>query len=231
MKKPPSHKPTPSQNKMHGKLREGRLDVSKGKGKRFFEKVVAKLLYEHPEHLVAHQKCVKKIAVSIGVQLIKLEKRRQVDVNLIDTAARFHDIARDLEGFLSREKSVFISHDVLGAAILESFGLIEEAELVRNHFCERLVHPITFAENKLPIEEKILIYADARTHDGRIGSLKERRDAMLNRAMEYTDEYVHAIYGPHGISKRDQLIRVIRESYKILEKWEAEWKKIGVKIP
>src|SRR3989338_4395564 len=103
-----------------------------------------------PENIVQHCIQVNKVAVFIGRKFI--EQGIAIDIEAVDNASLFHDIARvvDIHNFTEdrfkdypnsrvkfwkdlREKYKGKNHEIAGAEILRENGLEKEAKLLLKH--------------------------------------------------------------------------------------------------
>ncbi|MDH5596567.1 MAG: tRNA (adenosine(37)-N6)-threonylcarbamoyltransferase complex ATPase subunit type 1 TsaE [Candidatus Peregrinibacteria bacterium] len=162
-----------------------------------------------PVHVRAHQKQVAKVALQIGRALN--EKNILVDLNLLNTAALLHDMARVVD-FLSLEKSKFdeeitdekwsrwqdlrqqfkgMNHGDAAAGSLLEEGYNKTAEIIRLH---RSTAILDEAEKFSLLEIAIVYYADKRVKHDEIVSLKERFHDGRERYGNHDNEEQKAIY-------------------------------------
>ena len=144
-----------------------------------------------PENIVQHCIQVNKVAVFIGRKFI--EQGIAIDIEAVDNASLFHDIARvvDIHNFTEdrfkdypnprvkfwkdlREKYKGKNHEIAGAEILRENGLEKEAKLLLKHGYHQIDYLDTW-------EEKIICYADKRVKHDKIVNLKERLDDLTLR--------------------------------------------------
>jgi len=118
----------------------------------------------------AHTITVRSIALNIGRQLRK--RGYEVDLGLLESGALLHDMLKH-KSLVDKKKP----HGLRAASYLRVWGYPELARLVARHDSRTLLdHP-----DNLTLEEKIIMYADARSASGYIQTLGERRDTLINR--------------------------------------------------
>lgn len=155
-----------------------------------------------PLHVRTHQKQVAKVALQIGQALV--EKNILLDLNMLNTAALLHDMARVVD-FKELDRSKFdeevtdekwmkwkdmrsqfagMHHaDVACGALLED-GYTKTAELIRLHRSTAILEE---PERYSILEVAILYYADKRVRHHEIVSLAERFEDGRQRYGKYDD--------------------------------------------
>ena len=140
-----------------------------------------------PEHVRRHCDAVAEVAVRIGRALNGANY--DLDLELIEGAARVHDIART-------EKN----HAFVGAEFLIEKGYPYEAILVRSH----MNHP--FGSVKVIREQDVLCLADRVVREDEYVGIEKRVEylmakpgmtdegkAIMQAVMEATKQYIHDI--------------------------------------
>ena len=155
--------------------------------------------YDTPPHVRRHCNAVTEAALKIGRALNAAGYG--LDLELIEGAARVHDVCRTAE-----------HHDEVGAEFLIAHGYPVEAELVRGH----MTHPFGTVEG---IDElDVLCLADRVVKEDRYVGIEERMKYLLakpkvtpewaeriRKAMEMTQVYIHEIEAVIGTTFDDLL--------------------------
>ena len=171
------------------------------------DKETQKLLFDEfgtPEHVRRHCVAVAAVAVRIGSALN--DAGCKLDLELIEGAARVHDIART-------EKN----HAFVGAEFLIKRGYPYEAILVRSH----MNHP--FGNVKDIREQDVLCLADRVVREDEYVGIEKRVEylmakpamtaegkAIMQAVMEATKQYIRDIEDIIGVSL-DELIQKEKE--------------------
>ena len=134
--------------------------------------------------VINHCKAVRDVAV-------KIAKRANADVKLVEASALLHDIGRS--------KTHGIRHAIEGAKIIKKLGLSEDiVRIVERHIgaglpikeAKKLGLP---AKNYMPItlEEKIVCHADSLIENSKKQNIeKEIEQALMNSHEEYAKRLV-----------------------------------------
>jgi uncharacterized protein (TIGR00295 family) len=134
--------------------------------------------------VINHCKAVRDVAV-------KIAKRANADVRLVEASALLHDIGRS--------KTHGIRHAIEGAKIIKKLGLSEDiVRIVERHIgaglpikeAKKLGLP---AKNYMPItlEEKIVCHADSLIENSKKQNIeKEIEQALMNSHEEYAKRLV-----------------------------------------
>ncbi len=152
--------------------------------------------YMLPKNVREHCEIVNKVAVFIAKKL----KKKGVDVNveLVDAASLLHDVLRmvdfnDLDDMDETNEDVKLWKELAlkfkdvwhgEAAYIELKDEYPEVALIINK------HGFHDAYAEKTIEEKIIVYADARGHVHKVVSIKERFEDFKNRHKNIFDELV-----------------------------------------
>jgi putative nucleotidyltransferase with HDIG domain len=127
--------------------------------------------YNVPAHIVRHSEAVERVAVFLAKKLN--EAGVPVDEALVSRAALLHDIDK-LE---TLEPGKAHLHGKISRQILESEGFPDVGKIAERHQLEWVLSKGGFDG----WEEKIVLYADKRVNDGKIVSLGQRFDYLLQR--------------------------------------------------
>ncbi|MEG0392290.1 MAG: HD domain-containing protein [Anaerovoracaceae bacterium] len=122
--------------------------------------------YGTPEHVIAHCRAVAKVATTLGMKL--KEKGVNLDLNLIESSALLHDIAR-----------VEPEHEKVAAAFLEKKGYPEQARIIALH-----MHYSAFHEVFQIDETDLVCLGDRVCKEDRYVGVEERMAYILNKAKD-----------------------------------------------
>ena len=146
-------------------------------------------IYENentPSHVIRHCKCVSEVALAIGGALQK--EGLPLNLKLIQDSCLLHDLKRAVP-----------NHAEEGYEVLLNLGLLEEAEIVREHMrhnpsctCEALT------------ELDIVCIADRLVLEDEYVGLEKRMEYVLNKASG--EDAVKAI-----INKKQELKSVLKK--------------------
>lgn len=162
-----------------------------------------------PLHVRAHCQQVAKVALQVGQAFVK--KNILIDLNLLETAALLHDMARvcdfktmhreDFQEEISeekwerwsqmREKYAGQHHPEIAFKALCERGFFKTAELIRLHNSLAILKEKERFED---LETAILYYADKRVKHDAVVSLKERFEDGRERYGKYDSEKQKGIY-------------------------------------
>ena len=150
--------------------------------------------YRTPEHVRKHCDAVTEVAVTIGRALNAAG--RNLDLELIEGAARVHDVARTAD-----------RHADVGAEFLIERGYPQEAELVRYH----MNHPFGSLDNI--DEQDVLCLADRVVREDQYVGIEKRVEyllakpgmteegaALMKSVMSATMQYIHGVEDIIGVT-------------------------------
>lgn len=129
--------------------------------------------YKTPSHVINHCRAVCKVAVAIGNRLnevyqSKEDLREKLNINLLESAAMLHDIAR-----------IYDNHEEVGADYLASLGYKEVSEVVRMHTTYDQFSPVSEIR-----EIDILCIADRTTLEDKFVGVTKRMEYIKNKAIK-----------------------------------------------
>lgn len=156
--------------------------------------------YRTPDHVRRHCDAVTDAAVKIGRALNRAGS--DLDIDLIEGAARVHDVARTAH-----------KHADVGADFLIEQGYLREAELVRKH----MVHP--FGSPDEINEQDVLCLADRVVREDEYVGIEKRVEYLMSKpgmtdegrermmsVMDATRKYIAGVEKIMGISL-DELLK------------------------
>lgn len=113
----------------------------------------------------AHTITIRRVATTLAKRL--KEKGHDIDPVLIEKAAQLHDVTKKDE-----------DHPTTAAKMLRGKGYPEIARVVGSHDSRTL---LSRDWRKMPLDEIVLMYADARSSSGWVESLEERSRILQER--------------------------------------------------
>jgi uncharacterized protein len=143
-----------------------------------------------PNPLMAFRSKYQHTVRVLGWAKRLVEGRKDVDINVLYTAAIFHDIGNAID----RE-----SHAELGAKVFYEYGIKTEMDLP---FIEKVKNLIFFHSSKellkekdIPIELILLMEADLLDEEGALRMVWYTLDKAISGAQSYEDVYQHIVMG------------------------------------
>ncbi len=132
--------------------------------------------YGTPEHIQRHCNAVSIVGESIAVALNS--RGLKLNIPLIVAAGSLHDLAR-----------VHSKHERVGAEYLDSLGLYEVADTIRNHTFHKIVN------TKFDItEEDVVCIADRLVIENKYVGAKKRMEYIAKKAVKkFGKEKLHEI--------------------------------------
>lgn len=121
--------------------------------------------YGTPEHVIRHAETVAKVSVEIGNELIS--KGLKLNINLIESAAYLHDIAR------TKSK-----HELVGARYLHNLGLCDVSEVIKDHTFHKISEDIDEIN-----EVDVLCIADRTIIEDKYVGPRKRMNYIMNKAV------------------------------------------------
>lgn len=121
--------------------------------------------YGTPEAVINHAATVSEVAIAIGSRLN--EKGAGINLELLTAVTYLHDIAR------TKSK-----HDKAGAEYLETLGLSDVADVIRNHTFHRIINKGININ-----EEDLLCIADRMVIEDKFVGPEKRMEYMTKKAV------------------------------------------------